>query len=103
LEITQFAIQGLEKIFVKGYSYKKAGVILMDFCPENEVQQTIFESSNPKHKKLMKAIDKLNTSIGQQKVKLAIQDQDRVWKMKQEKLSPRYTTRLSEIININAK
>jgi DNA polymerase V len=46
----------------------------------------------------MKTIDQINTCYGQQKIKLASQDQRRVWKMKQEKLSPRYTTRLSDVI-----
>jgi DNA polymerase V len=101
IEIAKFSIKGLEKIFKEGYHYKKAGVIIMDFCSENEVQQTLFEQSNPKHKKLMQVVDKINHKIGQQKIKLAIQDKDRVWKMKQEKLSPRYTTKLKEIITIN--
>lgn len=48
----------------------------------------------------MGTIDKLNSAIGQQKVKLAIQDKDRVWKMKQEKLSRRYTTKLNEVIEV---
>ena len=102
IEIAHYALIGLEKIFKEGFYYKKAGVVIMDFCPEEEVQHTLFEQPNPKHKVLMKAIDKINTAIGQQKIKLAIQDKDRVWKMKQEKLSPRYTTKLSEIITINA-
>jgi DNA polymerase V len=101
IEIAQYAIIGLEKIFKEGYSYKKAGVVIMEFTPENQVQQTLFEHSNPKHKALMKAVDKINHSIGQQKLKLAIQDKDRVWKMKQEKLSPRYTTKLKEVITVN--
>jgi len=33
---------------------------------------------------------------------LGSQDLKRIWKMKQEKLSPRYTTNLNEIITINA-
>jgi DNA polymerase V len=33
---------------------------------------------------------------------LAIQDRKRVWKMKQERLSPRYTTNLNDIITVNA-
>lgn len=49
---------------------------------------------------LMKAIDKINAQFGQQKIRLASQDPKRVWKMKQEKLSPRYTTDLNEIITI---
>ena len=46
----------------------------------------------------MQVVDKINQSFGQQKNKLAGQDLKRVWKMKQEKLSPRYTTRLDEVI-----
>ncbi|MEY5047316.1 MAG: UmuC protein [Bacteroidota bacterium] len=102
IEIAQYATKGLSQIFEEGYGYKKAGVIIMDFCKETEIQQNIFENSNPKHKALMKAMDVLNSSLGQQKIKLATQDKDRIWKMKQEKLSPRYTTKLSEIITVNA-
>jgi DNA polymerase V len=48
----------------------------------------------------MKTIDRLNKNIGQNKVKFASQDIGRTWKMKQEKLSPRYTTKLTEVIAI---
>jgi DNA polymerase V len=72
----------------------------MDFKPQDEIQLNLFDNSNPKHLPLMKVMDRINASFGQQKIKLASQDQKRVWKMKQEKLSPRYTTRLSDIIVI---
>lgn len=101
IELAQFACQALERIFKKGFSYKKAGVIVMDFSSENSTQLNIFENSNAKHIPLMHAIDKINDSFGQQKIKLASQDLKKVWKMKQEKLSPRYTTNLDEIITIN--
>lgn len=100
IDITKYALQGLEIIYKEGYQYKKAGVMLLDFCKENEIQHTLFEAPNPRHKILMGTIDKLNSAIGQQKVKLAIQDKDRVWKMKQEKLSRRYTTKLNEVIEV---
>jgi DNA polymerase V len=100
IEIAQFACEGLNKIYRKGYQYKKAGVIIMDFRPQNEIQLNIFNNSNPKHSPLMKVIDKINASFGQQKIKLASQDLKRVWKMKQERLSPRYTTKLSDVILI---
>ena len=73
----------------------------MDFIPEDNIQLSLFENSNPKHHQLMKTIDSMNQLFGQQKIKLASQDQKRVWKMKQEKLSPRYTTKLSDIITIH--
>lgn len=101
LDISNFALLALERIFMEGFVYKKAGVIIMDFVPENQVQVSLFENSNPKHSHLMQAIDQLNNRFGQQKIRLSIQDQKRVWKMKQEKLSPRYTTNINDIIKIH--
>ena len=95
-----FAAQAVEKIFAQGYGYKKAGVVVMDLVPENEVQLSLFENSNPRHKPLMKAVDELNSKFGKQKVRLGIQDPNRIWKMRQEKLSPCYTTNISDIITI---
>jgi DNA polymerase V len=103
IEIAHYAVIGLQKIFREGYAYKKAGVIIMDFSPEDTVQTFLFENTNPKHKIVMQTMDSINNKIGQHKIKLASQDRDRIWKMKQERLSPRYTTKLSDIITINSK
>jgi len=100
IELSKFATLALGKIFKAGYAYKKAGVIVMNFTPEDQTQLNLFQNSEKKHKALMDAVDKINAAFGQQKVRLASQDLKRVWKMRQEKLSPRYTTRLSDIINI---
>lgn len=98
IELVKFAVAGMEQIFRAGYAYKKAGVIVMDFTPEDNQQLNLFENRNVKHIKLMQAVDKINQSMGQQKIRLAAQDTGRVWKMKQERLSPRYTTNINEII-----
>lgn len=100
IELVTFANNALKQIFRQGYAYKKAGVIVMNITPEKEQQLNLFENSNPKHKALMATMDQLNRSIGQNKIKLGSQDMDRTWKMKQERLSPRYTTQLSEIITV---
>jgi len=99
--LIEYALKGLKIIFKEGFQYKKAGVIVMDFTPEVNYQASLFENQNPKHTKLMSAMDLINKSIGKQKLKLASQDLDRTWKMRQEKLSKRYTTRLDEIIVID--
>lgn len=101
IELSRFATRALEQIFRPGFLYKKAGVIIQDFVPEQTVQTTLFESRNDKHIPLMQTIDRLNQAFGQAKIKLAAHDLQRTWKMKQEKLSPRYTTQLSEIITIH--
>ena len=96
----RYALHGLELIFKDGYAYKKAGVIVMDFSDEANQQMTLFESRDTRHVSLMAAVDRINKSYGQQKVRLAAQDMGRVWKMNQEKLSPRYTTNINEIIEV---
>jgi DNA polymerase V len=101
IELAKFAVHALGLIFKPGYAYKKAGVILLDFSPEAHQQQTLFDTRDTRHIPLMQAVDKINSMFGQQKIRLASQDPKRVWKMKQEKLSPRYTTRLSDIITIH--
>lgn len=101
IEISNFALKALSIIFREGYEYKRAGVIVQDFTGEDKTQINLFENSNERHKKLMQSIDKLNTMFGQQKIKLGSQDPKKTWKMKQEKLSPNYTTKLSDIIVIH--
>lgn len=100
LELTKFAVIALNRIFKDGFEYKKAGVIVQDFTPNNQLQSNLFDNRNEKHIPLMEAIDKLNSQFGQQKIRLASQDKKRVWKMKQERLSPRYTTNIDDIILI---
>lgn len=100
IELNHYAQIGLQQIFKEGYHYKKAGVIVMGLTPNTETQLSLFSSSNPKHQPLMSVVDKLNKSIGQTKVRFASQSIGRQWKMKQEKLSPCYTTKMKDIIQI---
>jgi DNA polymerase V len=102
IDLVHYAVKGLQLIFKKGYHYKKAGVIVMNITPENTVQTNLFKQPHPKHQQLMDVIDKINRINGSQKIKLACQDLGRTWKMRQEKLSKRYTTRLDEIITVLA-
>lgn len=102
IELAHFACDALDRIFMEGYEYKKAGVVVMELTPADCKQQKLFNNSDPRHDHLMAVMDKLNKALGQQKVKLASQDLDRVWKMKRDKLSPRYTTRLDDIITVHA-
>ena len=100
IDIVRHVVKGLKAIYKEGYQYKKAGVIVMGLTPDNERQLNFFTSENPKHQALFKTMDRLNHTIGQKKLKLACQDMGRTWKMNQERLSPRYTTRLDEIITV---
>lgn len=100
-EIVHYAIAALLNIYRKGYYFKKAGVILMDIVPDNAIQQNIFDVvDREKHKKLMEVVDRLNNGFSRNNLFLAVQDGRRKWKLKQELLSPCYTTKLNDIIKI---
>ena len=98
ITISKYATEGLKKIYKKNVEYKKAGVIVMGLIPKNKTQLNIFEKENPKHQALMKTLDFITKKEGVGKIKLGSQDLKRIWKMKQIKLSSRYTTELKEII-----
>jgi DNA polymerase V len=98
--INKYAVEGLKKIFRKGINYKKAGIIVTSLDSSENHQLNLFENENPKHKYLMKAIDYIQKKEGQSKIKLASQDLRKRWKMKQEKLSPNYTCKVSDIIKV---
>jgi len=100
IELSKFATKALKLIYKRGYEYKRAGVIVTNINSIEQQQIELFENSDPRHSTLMATMDKLNRTIGEQKIKLGSQDLERTWKMKQERLSPRYTTRLDEIIKV---
>lgn len=101
LEIVEYALAGLKTIFMEGYQYKKAGVIITEIT--TNAQLGLFDSvDRDKRERLMQVVDKVNGNH-QHHVKLAIQGSGRDWKLKQEQLSRRYTTDINEVIIIKCK
>jgi DNA polymerase V len=99
LVLSNYAIKAIESVFKKGIAYKKAGIILTGLVPSNNYQLNIFDWENSNHQPLMNAIDKINYKFSN-KIKLANQDLKKTWKMKQDYLSPNYTTNLQDIIKV---
>ncbi len=99
ITIAKSAAQGLEIIFREGFGYKKAGVVVHGLVPQPYRQGNLFTAENPKHEKLMKVMDTLNKYQLDQVVRIASQDLKRE-KMRRERLSPYYTTRWENVIEI---
>jgi DNA polymerase V len=99
-EINRIAQKALHSIFKDGIGYKKAGIIVSEITPADNYQTTLFNGENPKHQDVFKAIDQINQKTGN-KIQFGNNDLKRRWKMKQEKLSKRYSTRLNEVITVN--
>lgn len=100
-EIVHYALSGLKCIFMDGYQYKKAGVIITEItaCTQFGLFDPV---DREKQERLMQAVDKINGKHNQ-RLKLAVQGNGRDWKLKQEQLSGRYTTDINQIIKINCR
>ena len=85
----------LEQIWRDGYEYNKAGVILGDFSQATRRQISLFEKPVRDNRKIMAAIDRINSTVGT--IKLATTGVNQEWAMRRERLSPAYTTRWQDI------
>jgi len=101
LEIVKYALKALKLIYRPGYKYEKAGVLITEI--QHAAQMNYFDNiDRAKHKRLMMVVDNYNKGFMSNQLKLAVQGTGgRDWKLKQEKLSPRYTTQIKEVIRIN--
>ena len=100
ITLSKYAVWGLHKIFKEGIQYKKAGVMLMGLTPTATRQLPLFGGEEVKHLAVMQALDRLHKRFGPHQIKLANQNLQRTWKMKQEHLSQRYTTEIKEVITV---
>lgn len=100
-ELIHYAMLGVERIYRDGFKYKKAGVMLDDLIPDDQVQATLFDFSNiEKQKKIMATLDKVNDKMGVDTLKFAAQGCTQPWKMKCELRTPRYTTSWKELAEV---
>lgn len=98
-ELAHYAAAALNGIFRFGYAYQKVGVILSDFVPEGFQEPGLFtELPDERLSKLSQVMDRVNARHGRDKVRLAGQGYDPAWHMKQQWVSPCYTTRWKEIL-----
>ncbi|MDR6966689.1 DNA polymerase V [Flavobacterium arsenatis] len=104
MTIANMSVKILEKLYEenKGLRFNKAGVIVTQLTKESEKQFQLFEEENPKHLALMKTIDLINEKAGERKVKLGTQGRV-TWNMRQNLLSPRYTTRITDIMKVKCQ
>ncbi len=84
-------------------SYKKAGVIVGDIIPENQVQLNLFDIDSNHHKKknLYSTVDIINQSMGRDKVQILGQGITRRSNLRKEKLSPCYTTQWNDLLKVH--
>lgn len=97
-DIIRVAMEMLDRIWIDGHRYMKAGIMLGDFFSQGVSQLNLFDDYKPQanSEALMRVVDGLNQS-GKGKLWFAGQGIQKSWEMKRGMLSPAYTTRVSDL------
>ncbi len=97
-ELIKPAMALAERVYKQGTKYSKAGVMLSGLVPDNSIQANLFKSAASNQSRwLMNMLDNINFSMRGDIIKYAAAGTEKNWKMRQEFISPRYTTRWNEL------
>jgi DNA polymerase V len=101
--IAAAAIHGLKRIWYNGFSYRKAGVTLLDLVRPEAVPKDLFTPPTPTEQiKLMQAVDHSNARFGRNTITFGLSRRQAPWRPTQNQMSPSYTTRWSDVPVVKA-
>jgi len=101
LEIVDAALHALDRLYLPGYAYHKAGVILTGLTPDAPAQLALFDPlPDPRRSELMRVLDAINGRFGRDIIRVGAAGTVQPWRMKQRARSPRYTTRWDELMAV---
>ena len=93
------ALRMLRPSWVPGLRCFKAGVVLNDLVAERQQPRMLFATRNPvRSAKVMQALDAVNARYGRGTLRPLATGIARPWATRHHRLSPRYTTRIEEIL-----
>jgi DNA polymerase V len=98
-DVTVFAnaVQSvISKLYKEGVRLQKCGIGAIELEDELYRQGDLFNQSLDKPK-LMQCLDQINERFGKDTLKIATEKNTSSWKMRREFLSPKYTTRWTDI------
>ena len=101
IKIVKRSLEGIRKIYRKGYRYKKAGVILYGLTNANQTRG-LLDNDRENSDAIMSTLDRINHRYGSSTIRLASEGITKSWRMKREKVSPCYTTRFDELVKVKS-
>ena len=97
------AITLLERCYIAGVPYQKAGVILTDLVDTASQSGSLFNDDNTKKEILTETIYAINKKLGKSLIGLGqLVDNKASWMAKQNLKSPEYTTRWDDLCKVKA-
>jgi DNA polymerase V len=105
--LVKMAKRALKRIYQPGLPYQKAMVGLADIQPKGAMQLDIFAqnpnySANARSDAVMAVLDRVNAKMGRGTLQLAAEGlaHKQAWQMRRNLCSPRYTTRIDEVLTV---
>ena len=101
-ELVWWAQRGLTQVYRSGYLYKKAGVMLGGLLPAGELSMRLHGDERfERARRAMQAVDAINRRHGRGTVRHGLpRSPDGRWPTKSLMRSPRYTTRLKDVLHV---
>lgn len=103
LDLVKAAERCAEAGWIDGhpFAYSKVGVMCVDLVESNKRPRTLFEPLEHRDPLLMDALDAVNDRYGRKTLtigrEMAVRGRKQDWKQRADHLSPRYTTRLTDV------
>ncbi len=96
-ELLDGALKGLERIYRPGYRYKRAGVMLNQLVPTDQLSRRFFDDAVfERSRRVQKVVDEINRKHGRDTVRFGAVEQKGRWQTKFLRHSHRYTTCLAK-------
>ncbi len=93
----------LRPLWRQGFRYAKAGVVLDDLRDAEAEPRNLFPTRDPaKSARLMAALDAVNARYGRGALRPLATGMARPWGTRRGRMSPRYTTRVDELMEAEA-
>lgn len=100
-ELIRAAHRGVERIFAEGYTYKKAGVMLVELMSARPAQANLYHGrEHYREEKLMRVVDAINSRFGRGAIRYLATGLQQRWQTRADHCSPRYTTHWNELLTI---
>jgi len=102
--ITEAAQRCITQLYRSGFAYAKAEILLLDLCQRNQYTTDLFAPEQPaRTDRLMSVLDQINHKWGRGTLHPARLKPNPDWGMRQEMLSPSYTTDLRQLWSVAAR
>lgn len=100
--LVRAATRGIGQIYRPGFDLSKAGVMLLDLIPNTISQGELALDTNEPHEgtRVITALDAINERYGRGAIQLGtsgMKNNQRHWLTRQDRLSPQYTTKWSDL------